>query len=392
MKKQTIIFVTFLNPFKQEVDGGAEEIKRRIFALAHSDFDIKIFALSKKANINNIAVTLPENIKLRVYQRKLSFRSLIFLNPFPVASRYNAELIEDLKKALASPVSALIFEGVQCKAIFDAISKTKPGSVTKIIRVHNIEQRYFTEMARASKRYFKKILYKICAFQYELIELDFYKHFDQIHFISNYELDCVSRKYNNPKKLFLFPPIANKQFIKTTQTIPTDKKKQFNLIGLGDMTLPVNIKSIQWFIDEIFTDLRDLHACSLHLAGKGSDRLKVTKGVVTYGYLPNLSEFISAGHIFIIPVLYGGGVKIKTIDALSMGIPLIGTSVAFEGIRADSYASHFVADTKLDFIDAVKKIQHDYPGYKKSAVAEGEKFVIEYAREKFVDHFNKTFQ
>ncbi|MBB6486713.1 glycosyltransferase [Rhizobium lusitanum] len=64
-------------------------------------------------------------------------------------------------------------------------------------------------------------------------------------------------------------------------------------------------------------------------------------GVKILGYVEKLSDFFNEVDIVIAPMLMGTGLKLKVIEALAHGKPLVGTSVAFEGLEAQSPDHNF---------------------------------------------------
>lgn len=60
--------------------------------------------------------------------------------------------------------------------------------------------------------------------------------------------------------------------------------------------------------------------------------LKSLPGVQLMGYVDDLEEFYHAVDLVIAPMLMGSGLKVKVVEALSFGLPVIGTSKAFEGL------------------------------------------------------------
>jgi glycosyltransferase involved in cell wall biosynthesis len=61
----------------------------------------------------------------------------------------------------------------------------------------------------------------------------------------------------------------------------------------------------------------------------------------------------------VVPLLYGGGVKTKAVIALSMGVPIVSTSVGSEGIPARNGIELITEDDPSKFADAVVKVMTD---------------------------------
>lgn len=98
-----------------------------------------------------------------------------------------------------------------------------------------------------------------------------------------------------------------------------------------------NSDAARWFVRQV---LPEIHAArpgvTLTLVGNGSDRLSTEfAGTAVHGtgYVEDPSPYFSRCHLAIAPLLAGAGVKFKVLEALSCGVPVVGTPVALEGIR-----------------------------------------------------------
>lgn len=104
----------------------------------------------------------------------------------------------------------------------------------------------------------------------------------------------------------------------------------FNRIENSDSTLLL-IREILPAIRKAFPD------CQLLLLGTGSKELhnknKLPDYVVPLGFIEDPSQVFSECACVLVPLTMGAGVKFKVLDALAARTPVIGTSIAFEGIE-----------------------------------------------------------
>ena len=112
----------------------------------------------------------------------------------------------------------------------------------------------------------------------------------------------------------------------------------FDLLFISTSHVP-NVQSFKWFYDEVFVP---------HLAEKGVTVL--VAGTIYWdllhdyrhpnlffgGLLKNLDLVYAAAPIVILPIRAGAGTNIKTLEALSMCKPIVGTSMAFRGLTSDT--------------------------------------------------------
>ena len=145
---------------------------------------------------------------------------------------------------------------------------------------------------------------------------------------------------------------------------PTPDPQSKLIVFTGAFWRSENSEGAQWFMERVWPylvrrcpDVRVRFAGSRPpewLAGISSDRVEVT------GYLPDLTEAYRGAAMVIAPLLRGAGLKFKVVQAVALGYPIVGTSVAAEGI-----ASLFgreavdVNDDPVDFAEAIiASLQH----------------------------------
>lgn len=122
-------------------------------------------------------------------------------------------------------------------------------------------------------------------------------------------------------------------------------------VFLGDLGLPHNRFSIVHFIttqmDQI---IKEIPGVKLRIIGKGGDEefLKLIEryeAFISYeGFVDDLSAVLDASCAMIVPLLFGSGVKIKTLEALSRGLPVLSTSYGVEGISVTHGVDCLVED------------------------------------------------
>ncbi|MDM7859647.1 glycosyltransferase family 4 protein [Alteromonas sp. ASW11-36] len=75
-----------------------------------------------------------------------------------------------------------------------------------------------------------------------------------------------------------------------------------------------------------------------------------------HGYVDDISIFYAQAQAFLCPLRDGGGTKLKVLDAMNHGLPVIGTDIAFEGIAIQDGASGFKAESANEICDTIEKL------------------------------------
>ncbi|MET0352086.1 MAG: glycosyltransferase family 4 protein [Rhizobacter sp.] len=113
-------------------------------------------------------------------------------------------------------------------------------------------------------------------------------------------------------------------------------------VFLGSLNLPHNALSIELFIQMRFEALLDqIPDVRLVVAGRhAGPRLRMLAAkypdhIELAGFVEDLDPLLAGCAGMIAPLLFGSGVKIKVIDALRMGVPVVATDYGAEGIATD---------------------------------------------------------
>lgn len=127
-----------------------------------------------------------------------------------------------------------------------------------------------------------------------------------------------------------------------------------------------NARSVHWFVAEVWPIVRRQVPTARFLA-VGADpasdllRLSDVAGVEIRGWVPDLGAIYRQAAVFVAPLRMGAGVKIKVLDAMSHGLPVVATGIGAEGIvdEAPSGALAAVTDDPERFATAVVELLRD---------------------------------
>lgn len=140
-----------------------------------------------------------------------------------------------------------------------------------------------------------------------------------------------------------------------------ESKDIYDLVFIGSMDWEPNRDAMKWFVKEIFPLVqRELKNMRLLIAGSSMSEdireLDNGKDILVKGFVPDISLFLLHGDIFIAPIRMGGGVKVKVLEAMSYGIPVITTSKGAEGLQARNREHFLIADTPEEFVESISTL------------------------------------
>ncbi len=141
----------------------------------------------------------------------------------------------------------------------------------------------------------------------------------------------------------------------------------------------INVASINLFIEKIFSLILNKNpAAKLIIGGSICEQLTINHpNIFLTGKIERLEEFYALGDVVINPENGGTGYKLKTLEALAYGMPLISTTAGAVGV-AEPFKDHlFIADSPKDFADAVNELFHD-PELLKTISVNAHQWIKEY--------------
>lgn len=147
----------------------------------------------------------------------------------------------------------------------------------------------------------------------------------------------------------------------TMLSLPELNKPQdgFHILFIGTLTWEANINGVNWFIKECLPKiLKKYPETVFDICGKYKDSFSPnnTKNIVYHGFVDDLEEYFQKATVFICPLLFGSGMKIKIIEALYRGIPLVTTPIGAESIELENGKNSFVTNNSSEFADDVMKL------------------------------------
>lgn len=107
-----------------------------------------------------------------------------------------------------------------------------------------------------------------------------------------------------------------------------------------------NENGLRWFINNVFPKLlnENRNAELVVLGKKTPNWLNDREQVINQGYVDSVLEYFHSSNVYVAPLFVGSGIRIKILEALASGLPVVATSVSAEGIEIGPEDGLFVSD------------------------------------------------
>lgn len=135
------------------------------------------------------------------------------------------------------------------------------------------------------------------------------------------------------------------------------------LVFIGGFEHAPNVDAVTWFAREILPRIqREIPEVTFTILGSKptEEVLRLESPCVhVTGFVPQVEPHFDRGRVFVSPLRYGAGMKGKIGQAMSLGLPVVTTSVGAEGMRLLDGRNALVADSPQDFAAAVVRLYRD---------------------------------
>lgn len=137
-----------------------------------------------------------------------------------------------------------------------------------------------------------------------------------------------------------------------------------SLIYTGAVTYNANYDAVAYFIHEVWPLVRTRYPQATFTVTGGTGTVDVTDlaatpGVTFSGYLPSVADAVRKHWAVVAPLRIGGGTRLKILEAMALGTPVISTSKGAEGLDIHDGKDIIIADTSTAFADAICRLFDD---------------------------------
>lgn len=164
----------------------------------------------------------------------------------------------------------------------------------------------------------------------------------------------------DPERVFVLPNGVNV----TAYDGEWERPRPNTLIFPGALTYNANYDAMEFFSSRIFPLIRaENPRVTLRITGRYDgvpvERLSPGDGIELTGYLDDVRPAIAHSWVCIVPLRVGGGTRLKILEAMALGTPVVATSKGAEGLDVTDGENILIADDPADFARAVLRLLGD---------------------------------
>ncbi|NQY68240.1 MAG: glycosyltransferase family 4 protein [Flavobacteriales bacterium] len=348
------------------LDGGRIAMHSITTGLVNQKHGVKVFSLSTQKHPvieSELSDTYKASTSFEYYPINTKVTPLGIAKNILNSSSYNVDRFynKSVEQKIVHLLATNQFDIVHLESLFMApyISCIRKNSDAKIVlRSHNIEHVIWERRALSTSSFIKKSYLLFLAKRLKKYEIEVMNNVDGIACISKSDLSTY-------KKLGCKTDLINIPFgIDLDDYLITPKNNHSpSIFSFGTMDWKPNEEGVKWFIKEIWPSItNEFPSLLFHIAGKNMPQWISElndKNIVVHETVPDKIHFINSMDIMIVPLLSGGGIRIKILEGMALGKAIISTVIGAEGINYTNNKDILLANNSIEFVNQLKVLLND---------------------------------
>ena len=332
-------------------DGGRVAMRTLALALRRAGAEVRVLALNPEKHEVDPA-SFPEEARLLGLEAVRidtavtvtgALRSLLFGTSYNVerfrSAAFERRLIEVVREA---PPDVVLLEGPYLLPYVPALREEGPALL--VLRAHNVEHEIWEGLVRSERRGPRRLYLGHLAKRLREYEIAHLNEVDAVVPVTREDADSF-RRLGSTRSLHV-APVGIETAGYPDRSGHGDAQ---TLVFLGALDWRPNLEAVRWFLESVWPLVRRaVPAACFHVAGsnppRGLEGIARADGVRFLGRVPDARDFLASGAAMVVPLLSGGGVRVKIIEAMALGVPVVSTRLGATGIGARDGEEILLAD------------------------------------------------
>ncbi len=304
-----------------------------------------------------VAVQTKNNGRLKLAKDVLS--SFVKSTPVVVARHYFHDLQLELSRILSGGhFDAVHFNHLDATAYMPSL----PGGMIRVLDEHNIVSNQVTTAARSETNGLRRHYMNMQRGKTERYEKRIAGEMSLCLVCSDVDKEALSKMVGKARIAVIPNGVDVNYFDSYQKAQNRPSRAENNLVFVGTLDYGPCEAAVHFFSTEILPRiLSEIPDITFTVVGRNpSKRLQKLaardRHIVLTGWVADIRPYLAAARIFVAPLLSGSGTRIKILEAMAMGKPIVSTGIGAEGIEAEDGADIVIADTPNDFSSAVTEL------------------------------------
>ncbi len=225
----------------------------------------------------------------------------------------------------------------------------------RLLFQHNVEAQIFRRYIETASNWIRRLVMYLQWKKMVRFEKESGQYFDAVIAVSDQDREQFERDYGW-KHVRMIDTAVDIDFFQ-----PSAEASPNQVAFVGSMDWLPNQEGVEWFVKQVWPIIRQAHLdAELKIVGRNPSRqveaLTSEAGVKVLGTVPDVRPYLDQASVVVTPLLVGGGTRIKIFEAMAMEKAVVSTSIGAEGLKVDDQKHILLADSVMDFANAVNRL------------------------------------
>jgi len=289
-----------------------------------------------------------QTIQRNPFQRSTLEQRLRFFSPTPIVSRPVREMVQAARGATAG----VRFDAAIASTFVTApYALMAPAGTVRILEEHNAMSRWAWDRVTAQKGLTRRMYRWLSWYKEHLYESRLFRRFALCTMVSEQDREyCLDHLPGYRGPMAVVPNGVDCLRNRPGLAEPVPGSLVFN----GSLTYRVNYEAMRFFLADVYPRVRlQVPNATLTITGStaGVDLsgLRLDESVRLTGLVDDVRPYVAGAWACVTPILQGGGTRLKVLEAMALGTPVVGTSKAVEGYNLVPDEHFLLADDAGEF-------------------------------------------
>lgn len=277
-----------------------------------------------------------------------ALRNLFSTLPFPAQRCYDRRL----KRRAAELLADGGYDLVICDFVQMAVNLPAGPTPPKILFQHNVEADVLSSYA-ASTTGLRRAYAVLQGRRMARFESQTGRRFDAVIAVSRADRETFEKRYGWTRVDVIDTAVNTRYFVPAAA-----QERAGQVVFVGSMDWPPNQDAARHFVEQIWPRIRNRHpGARFEIVGRHPParvyQLANVPGVRVTGTVPDVRPFLATAAVVVVPLLAGGGTRLKIFEAMAMEKAVVSTPLGAAGLDVRDGAHLLLEESARGFADAV---------------------------------------
>lgn len=291
------------------------------------------------------------------FDRNHLARALRFFSPAPIVARPLPEMTRAVGRVVAQTAFDIVIASTGVMAAYAPMATR----AARVLEEHNSMTRWMWERYQAQASTLRRLRCWTSWQKTRFYESHLFREFDLCVMVSEQDRQASRQMLlGYDGRVEVVPNGVDCQHNRPGLGWPVPNRLVFN----GALTYSVNYDAMYYFSAQVYPLIRQqIPDVELYITGStaGVDLagLRLDESVRLTNYVEDIRPWIAGASVCVVPLRQGGGTRLKILEAMALGVPVISTSKGAEGLDVVDGEHILLADSPEAFADQTVRSLHD---------------------------------